>query len=53
MKIQKVKHSTHPLYHQGDLFRVVRNNSDTNRMPIEAERLKDGCVYGFEEGELG
>ena len=52
MKAQKVQHSTHPLYHKGDKFVIIRTNSDIHRMPIEARRLKDGCIYGFEEGEL-
>jgi len=52
MKTKTINHSTHPLYHQGDKFVIIRTNSDINRMPIEARRLSDGCIYGFEEGEL-
>lgn len=41
-----------PLFRKGDKFKIIKINDDPNLMPIEAIRLKDRQIYGFEEGEL-
>jgi len=48
----KAKESFSPLYRKGDIFIIIKRNTDKNLTPIEARRLKDGNVYGFREGEL-
>jgi len=48
----KAKKDFIPLYRKGDKFKIIKKNKETELMPIEAMRLKDGQVYGFEEGEL-
>ena len=50
--VLKTKEDFKPLFRKGDLFRIVKINEDENLMPIEAIRLKDREVYGFEVGEL-
>jgi len=52
MKIMKTKEDFDPLYRKGDLFKIVKINDDPNLVKIEAMRLKDGQVYGFDESEL-
>jgi hypothetical protein len=48
----RAKADFHPLYRRGDAFKIVKINSDPDRMPIEALHLWSKQVYGFEEGEL-
>ena len=48
----RAKESFDPLYIKGDWFRILKINSDKDRMPIEALHLYSRCVFGFEEGEL-
>lgn len=48
----RAKIEVKPLFRKGDKFRIIKINDDPNLMPIEAVRLKDGEIYGFEEGEL-
>jgi len=52
MKMLKAKESFKPLYSKGDLFKIVKRNTDPELVAIEAMRMKDGWIYGFEEGEL-
>lgn len=51
-KILRVKEDFEPLYHKGDLFKIVQINNDPDLMDIEAMRLKDGQIYGFSKDEL-
>jgi len=51
-KIYKVKETLTPLFVKGDLFIITKRNKEPNLMPIEAKRLKDGEIYGFDENEL-
>lgn len=51
-KVKKAKIDCSPLFQRGDKFVIVNKNYDPNLMPIEAKRLKDKQVYGFDEDEL-
>ena len=51
-QIKKTKDEFFPLYKEGDSFKIVQLNTNVNLVPIEAVRLKDGMIYGFEDGEL-
>ena len=51
-KILIAKDSCEPLYRRGDRFIITKRNADIRLMPIEAMRLKDKQIYGFEEEEL-
>lgn len=51
-QIKKVKYDFYPLYKEGDLFRITKLNREDDLLPIEAMRLKDKNIYGFEAGEL-
>ena len=51
-QIKIAKESFSPLYMKGDKFKIIKLNTDYNLKPIEALRIKDGRIYGFEEGEL-
>jgi len=51
-KIYKVEEDLFPLYRKGDLFRVIRINTNPYLMPVTAVRLKDGKVYGFHGEEF-
>jgi len=51
-QIRQVKENFMPLYMKGDKFKIIKINKDINLMPIEAMRLKNRKIYGFEEGEL-
>ena len=48
----KVKETFEPLYKKGDKFKIVKRNKEEGLMPIEAKRIKDGEIYGFEIDEL-
>jgi len=50
--IVKPKESFYPLYNKKDFFKVIKINTEEGRMPIEAMKLKDKKIYGFDEGEL-
>lgn len=55
MKVGQIlitKESFLPLFLKGDKFKIIQLNEDYNLKPIEAMRLKDKKIYGFEEGEL-
>ena len=51
-EIKKVNHDFESLYRKGDKFKIIRLNKDEDLMPIEAMRLKNRQIYGFEENEL-
>jgi hypothetical protein len=51
-ELYKAKEGSYPLFKKGDLFVIVKRNTDENRTPIEAQRLIDNEIYGFNEGEL-
>lgn len=51
-KIVKIKESLEPLYRKGDLFRIIKINTDKDLVPVVAVRLKDNVVYGFEGDEF-
>jgi hypothetical protein len=51
-RIYKTKEDFLPLFRKGDRFKILKLNEDINLMPIEALRLKDGKIYGFEENEF-
>ncbi len=51
-KIFYAKESSFPLYKKGDKFIIIKRNNNPNLMSIEAMRLKDRQIYGFEEGDL-
>ena len=51
-QIKKTKYSFFPLYKEGDSFKIVQLNTNVNLMPVEAMRLRDKKIYGFEDGEL-
>jgi len=48
----KAKDTFKPLYFKGDKFKIIKRNTEEGVAPIEAMRLKDKEIYGFEEGEL-
>ena len=49
----KAKEDYFPLYRKGDEFIIVKVNKDPDLMPIEAMRLKNKAIYGFEKEEIG
>lgn len=51
-QIKKAKENFMPLYMKGDKFKIIKINKDINLMSIEAMRLKNHKIYGFDEGEL-
>lgn len=51
-EIRKATETFSPLYNKGDKFKIMKINEDPNLVPIEAGRIKDKAVYGFEEWEL-
>jgi hypothetical protein len=51
-QIVTAKEDYSPLYKKGDKFRIVKINKDSNLTQIEAMRLKDKNVYGFDKNEL-
>ena len=51
-KLFRAKETFEPLYHKGDLFKIIRVNTNPDLMELEGIRLKDGKIYGFEKSEL-
>ena len=51
-KMVKAKETFEPLYKKGDKFKIIKRNKEDGLMPIEAMRIKDKEIYGFEENEL-
>lgn len=51
-QIFEAKEDYFPLYRKGDKFIIVKINKNPDLMPIEALRLKNKKIYGFEEDEL-
>ena len=48
----RAKEGCEPLYRKNDIFVIVKRNSEDGIAPIEAMRLKDKKIYGFDEDEL-
>ncbi len=48
----RAKETFEPRYNKGDLFKIIKINTNPNLMELECVRLKDGEVYGFEKNEL-
>ncbi len=51
-QIKQAKENFSPLYFKGDKFKIIKINNDINLMSIEAMRLKNRKIYGFEVDEL-
>lgn len=51
-KLFRAKENFEPLYNKGDLFKLIRINTDPDLMELECVRLKDGKIYGFDRNEL-
>ena len=51
-EIVKARENFLPLYLEGDLFKIIKINKDKRLMPLEARRIKNGKIYGFDEEEF-
>ena len=51
-KLFRAKETFEPLYYKGDLFKIIKVNTNHDLMELECVRLKDGKIYGFEKNEI-
>ena len=51
-KLFRAKETFEPIYYKGDLFKIIKVNTNPDLMELECVRLKDGEIYGFRKDEL-
>ena len=52
-KLFRAKETFEPLYYEGDLFKIIKVNTNPDLMELECIRLKDGKIYDGKDGKNG